>query len=289
MINILITGKNSYIGNAVQKHLEAFPDLYSVSVLDTVGCDIEKFDFSPYDCVFHVAGIAHSDSGKIAPEKEALYYSVNTDLAVKTAECAKAGGVKQFIFMSSAIVYGSSAPVGRSRLITKDSLPDPENCYSNSKLLAEMGILPLDDGNFKVVVLRPPMIYGKNSKGNFPKLLSLAKKLPVFPKVSNRRSMLYVESLAEFVRLMIQNGESGIFHPQNSKAVSTEELVCLMRASMGKKTLVLPGFRWVLRLLSHLTPLVNKAMGSMEYDRALGEYKQSYELCDFEESVRRSV
>lgn len=184
-----------------------------------------KKNFSGYDVVYHVAGIAHSDNGRISAEKEKLYRSVNTDLTIETAKKAKADGVKQFIFMSSAIVYGDSAPIGKAKVITKDTVPSPANCYSDSKLQAELGILPLQDESFKVCVLRPPMIYGKGSKGNFPTLEKMADKLPIFPKVQNQRSMLYVGNFVEFVRLMIENEEEGIFWPQNAEFSNTSELV----------------------------------------------------------------
>ena len=93
--------------------------------------------FSGYDNVFHVAGIAHSDSAKISSEREALYYAVNTDLAIKTARKARIDGAKQFILMSSAIVYSDSAPLGKSKVITADTPVSPANCYGDSKVKAE--------------------------------------------------------------------------------------------------------------------------------------------------------
>ena len=135
--------------------------------------------------MYHVAGSAHSDNGKISDERAKLYYAVNTDLTVACAQKAKAAGVKQFIFMSSAIVYGDSAPIGKPKVITPDTPVNPANCYGDSKVQAENGLRPLDCDSFKVVILRPPMIFGKNSKGNYPLLSKLAQKLPVFPKVKN--------------------------------------------------------------------------------------------------------
>ena len=122
MKRILITGANSYIGMSFEKYLnENFPESYSVDTVDMIEAAWRQKDFSGYDSVFHVAGIAHSDNGKISSEKEKLYYAVNTDLTVETAKKAKSDGAKQFIFMSSAIVYGDSAPIGKSKIITKDN------------------------------------------------------------------------------------------------------------------------------------------------------------------------
>ena len=151
---------------------------------------------------------------------------------------------------------------------------------------AEQGICPLQDESFHVVILRAPMIYGKGCKGNYPTLEKLAKKLPVFPYVNNRRSMLYIENLVEFVRLMIENEEQGTFWPQNRELSNTSELVQMIARAHGKKILILRGFGWALRLMGHFTVLVNKAFGSLWYDPETSRYKQEYCLVTLEESVR---
>ena len=232
--------------------------------------------FSGYDVVFHVAGIAHSDSGKISEEKAKLYYSVNTDLTVETANKAKADGVKQFIFMSSAIVYGSSSKVGKKKMITRDTPVSPENAYGDSKVQAENGIVPLADENFKICILRPPMIYGKGCKGNYLTLRKFALKLKFFPYIKNERSMLYIENLCEFVRLMILNEESGIFFPQNSEYTNTSEMVKKIAAANGRKLRLVHGFGWAIKFLGLFTGLVKKAFGSLSYDKEMSEYIGSY-------------
>ena len=289
MKKILITGANSYIGTSFEKYItEKFGDDYTVDTVDMVGDAWRKKSFAGYDSVFHVAGIAHSDNGKISAEKAKLYYAVNTDLTIEVANKAKTEGVKQFIFMSSAIVYGDSAPIGKTKVINKDTIPSPANCYGDSKLKAEEGILPLDDSNFKVVVLRPPMIYGKGSKGNYPLLAKIAMKTPVFPYVKNERSMLYIDNLNEFVRLMIVNDEHGVFWPQNSEYSNTSELVRDIAVENGRKVLLLKGTAWALKLLSLFCGVVNKAFGNLSYDMALSEYKQDYRVVTLSESIKLS-
>lgn len=286
MKKVLITGANSYIGTSFENYIkENFPHDYSVDTVDMIGDKWKEKSFVGYDTVYHVAGIAHSDYGKISEEKEKLYYAVNTDLTVETAKKAKAEGVKQFIFMSSAIVYGESAPIGKTKLIDRDTPVSPANCYGDSKVQAENGILPLSDDSFKVVILRPPMIYGKGSKGNYPILSKLAQKMPVFPLVDNQRSMLYIENLAEFVRLMIENEEHGIFWPQNSEYSNTSQLVSMIAQAHGKKMLLLPGLVWALKLASHITGLVNKAFGSMCYEKSMSQYHCEYQKHLLEDSI----
>lgn len=285
MKKILITGANSYIGTSFEKYMAQWPEKYQVDTIDMIDGTWREKDFSQYDCVYHVAGIAHSDSGKISPEKAKLYYAVNTDLTIETAKKAKADGVKQFIFMSSAIVYGESAPIGKRKVITKDTPVSPANSYGDSKVQAENGILPLNDEQFKVVILRPPMIYGKGSKGNYPVLSKLAQKLLVFPKVDNQRSMLYIGNLMEFVRLMVENEEQGIFWPQNAEYSNTTELVKMIAEAHGKKIVIIPGFTWALKLLSHITGLVNKAFGSLSYDMDISRYHIDYQVSLLMESI----
>ena len=289
MKKILITGANSFIGTSVETYLrENFPGEYVVDTVDMIDGSWREKDFSGYDSVFHVAGIAHSDSGKISEEKAKLYYAVNTALTVETAKKAKADGAKQFVFMSSAIVYGESAPIGKNRVITKDTPTSPENCYGDSKVQAENGIRPLNDDSFKVVILRPPMIYGKGSKGNYPLLAKLALKTPIFPDVKNQRSMLYVGNLCEFVRLMVENEESGTFWPQNAEYSNTGELVKMIAAAHGKKLTLVKGFGWALKLMSHLTGLVNKAFGSLCYAKELSEYKENYRVKSLQDSIEET-
>jgi UDP-glucose 4-epimerase len=288
MKKILITGANSYIGTSFETYLKQFTDEYTVDTVDMIDGTWREKSFAEYDTVFHVAGIAHSDNGKISEEKEKLYYAVNTDLTVETAKKAKADGVKQFIFMSSAIVYGESAPIGKEKLITKDTPVSPANCYGDSKVQAENGILPLNDDSFKVVVLRPPMIYGKGSKGNYPTLVKMALKIPAFPYVKNQRSMLYIGNLCEFIRIMIVNEEQGIFWPQNAEYSNTSELVKIIAAAHGKKRPLVKGFGWSLKLMSHATGLINKAFGSLAYDMSMSEYKENYRIATLEESIRFS-
>ena len=288
MKRILITGANSYIGTSFEKYVSQWPEKYETDTVDMVDGSWRKKSFAGYDAVFHVAGIAHSDNGKISEEKEKLYYSVNTDLTIETAKKAKEDGVKQFVFMSSAIVYGESAPIGKQKIITKETPVSPANCYGDSKVQAEKGLKELEDDRFQVVILRPPMIYGKGSKGNYPVLVKFAKKLPLFPYVRNERSMLYIGNLVEFVRLMIENEERGTFWPQNAEYSNTSELVRMIGASHGKKVRLVKGFGWLLKIMSHFTGLVNKAFGNLTYEKSMSEYKEEYRRATLAESIEET-
>lgn len=288
MKKILITGAGSYIGMSFENHLKQWPDRYQVDTMDMKDGTWREKSFSGYDTVYHVAGIAHSDYGKISQERAELYYSVNTHLAVETAQKAKNDGVKQFIFMSSASVYGESAPIGKDKVIFRDTPVSPVNSYGDSKVQAEKGIMPLQDDHYKVAVLRPPMIYGKGCKGNYSTLTKLAKKLPVFPYVDNQRSMLYIENLVEFVRLVVDNEEQGIFWPQNSEYTNTSEMVKMIAQVHDKRVVMIKGLNWALKLTSRMTGLVNKAFGSLCYDHEMSRYKEEYCVRNLVESIKET-
>ena len=290
---ILITGAGSYVGESVKAYLEKFKNdigesTYKVDTLDMLDESWRECDFSTYDVVYHVAGIAHADVGNVTEEQKALYYKVNRDLAVEVTEKAKSEGVKQFIFMSSMIVYSGCL----EKVITKDTEPKPLNFYGDSKWQADQKIRELGDANFKVVVLRPPMIYGKGSKGNYPMLAKLATKLPVFPIVHNKRSMLYIENLCEFVRLMIDNEEEGVFFPQNGEYSNTSDLVQMIAEVKGHRIVMLPGTAWGVKVLERVPGkiggLSEKAFGDSAYEMEMSEYREDYRVCSLAESVRRT-
>lgn len=283
MKKILITGANSYIGTSFEKWLNNWTNEYSVDTIDMKDPSWKEKNFSGYDVIFHVAGIAHVSTD---PKMEDLYYKVNRDLTIETAQKAKLDGVKQFIFMSSIIVYGDSSHINKKRVIDKNTIPEPSNFYGNSKLQAEEGIIKLQDDSFNIVVLRPPMIYGKSSKGNYQLLSKIAKKSPIFPNIENERSMLHIDNLCEFIRLMIQNNEKGVFFPQNKEYVKTSELVKLIAESNGKKILETKVFNPVLRLMGSYVGVVNKAFGSLVYEKNMSDYREEYIVRDFKESVR---
>lgn len=282
---VLITGAGSYIGTAVESWLMKHPEQYQVDTLDMMDETWREKDFSGYDVVYHVAGIAHADVGAVTEEQKKMYYKVNTDLAVEMAEKAKAEGVKQFIFMSSMIVYSGC----REKMIHEDTKPEPLNFYGDSKWQADKKIHALVDETFKVVILRPPMIYGKGSKGNYPELAKLASKLPVFPIVKNKRSMLHIDNLCQFVKLMIDEEESGVFFPQNGEYTNTSDMVQMIADVKGHRIIMVPGTDLAVRLMKKIPgkigQLAEKAFGDSAYDMSMSRYKKDYRV----NSLRKSI
>lgn len=291
---VLITGAKSYIGESFEAYAKANYGLnFDIDTADMLDTAWKKKNFSGYDAVFHVAGIAHADIGGVDAAVKAKYYAVNRDLAIETASKAKAEGVKQFILMSSIIIYGDSAPYARKKLIDEHTLPSPANFYGDSKWQADKGVRDLASESFHAAVLRPPMIYGKNSKGNYPVLAKMAKCLAVFPDVNNERSMLYIDNLCEFLCKIILSGEGGIYFPQNAEYTKTSEMVKAIADAVGHSIKVTKLLRPAIAAASHIPGkvkgLVNKAFGNLVYDRKLSLYAGlNYQVSNLRDSIDAS-
>lgn len=283
MKKILITGKDSYIGINFKEYLGEYPNDYYVEELDVRDDSWKNFDFSDFDVVYHVAGLAHSTPNDSQRE---LYYRVNTDLTYEIAIKSKQSNVKQFIFMSSIIVYGSGT-IGEDRVINKDTALIPDNFYGDSKKQAEIKIKPLEDETFKIVIVRPPMIYGPGSKGNYPLLATFAKKTFIFPTLENKRSMLYLGNLMEFIKQMIDNEENGLFLPQNKEYVASKELVKAIANIHNHHILFVGLFNPLLKLFNKQI-YVNKVFGNFTIDKELSRYKNTYCRYSFLDSVKET-
>lgn len=286
-MRVLITGKDSYIGVSFENWVKNTNPEWDINTICLKDSTWKTTSFSDYDTILHVAGIAHVSAD---PKLEELYYKVNRDLAIEVAQKAKEDQVKQFIFMSSMIIYGADEGVGISNVITTDTKPQPLNFYGDSKLQADLAIQAMSDEKFKTAIIRTPMVYGPNSKGNFPKLIKLAKLTPLFPSLENKRSMIYIDNLTEFIRLLILNQSSGVFFPQNKDYVGTKEIVLVAGECMNRKIYSVGLFNPLLTLMSKKMSIINKILGNKIYDKKLSKhFNQEYCVVDFKESIKRSI
>lgn len=272
MRNVLIIGANSYIGNAFESFAREQFNIKKISSREDAW---KSADFSNADCVLYCAGIAHRKA------ENALHFAVNCDLAVKVAEKAKRESVAQFVYLSSAAVYGK--PSGE---LNSDTIPNPAEPYGQSKLKAENELKTLQDNNFIVTIIRPPMVYGADCKGNFQRLLKLAQTVSIFPDIDNKRSMIYIENLCHFLCLIIGERRSGIFFPQNAEYISTTELFINIRESLGKNTRLTKVFNPPVYLLTKHISTFEKLFGNFAYK---GIECENIDYVDFKESVKRSV
>lgn len=277
MKKILISGKNGYIGLALKNWLIGSENEYIVETICLRNPKWNEKNLSTFSTVCHFTGIAHR---KETLENQNEYMEVNCNLAFEFAKKCKLSGVSHFIFMSSMSVYG----------ITKGEINEktptiPKSFYGKSKLEAEKLILTLEDENFKVSIVRPPMVYGKMCKGNYTKLSALSKEIPFFPKVSNKRSMIYIDNLTEFFKKLIDIETNGIFFPQNTEYVNTSELVNLIAKANNKNIFFIP-FKNILSYLN--IDIINKIFGSLTYDMTMSNYDFKYQIVDFETSILNS-
>lgn len=283
MKRVLITGAGSFVGTNVDKWLRSSENpVFEVDTVDTRDGKWKSVDFSRYNAVFHVAGIAHVDP---KPEMAPLYYKVNCDLALEIAEEAKKCGVKQFIYMSSRIVYRVSKSL-KGNITSPDTLPSPNDFYGDSKLKAERGLQKLETPDFKISILRPPMIYGEGNKGNLPRLCWLARRIPVFPAWHNKRSMIHVNNLAEFVRQIIIREMNGVFYPQNSELADTVEIVRIFAEECGHKIWITPLLNPLVWLGSLFLPPIPKMFADSYYLPEMSMYPFDYNVIDFKESLK---
>ena len=276
MKRILITGKNSYIGNAFEDWISQWPDKYQITKLSVRDDRWRNEDWSQYDTVLHVAGIAHNSSNA---NMEDLYYQVNRDLTYDIAKKAKNDGIPHFINMSSIIVFGT-----KQEKINSLTKPNPDNFYGDSKLQGEKKINNLVNDDFKVAHIRPPMVYGSNSKGNFPLLANLAVKVPFFPDFDNKRSMIFIKNLTELLRLVIDNNTHGFIHPQNTEYIKTIDLVEYIAKANNHRIYKVKIFNRLINQLKAMN-LINKVFGNLYYDKDMTDSNLNYKIYNLETSI----
>ena len=284
MRKILITGTHGYLGTALGQYLAQWPE-YEVRYISLRDGQWETADLHGYDAIYHAAGLVHQKRTKDDPTYLPEYRKINRDLTLSLAKKAKEAGVSQFLFLSTEAVYGLTAPYGKDIVIRADTPTAPVDNYWRSKLEAEQGLRALESPTFRVAILRPPLIYGKNCTGNFRALEKMAEKLPCFPKIENRRSMLYVGNLNALVKLLIDRQDGGIFCPQDPEPLCTSRVVQAIARAKGRTMPLIPGFGWTMHLLRRLSGSVDKAFGSLRYDPALSAYSENYQRISFPESV----
>lgn len=286
-MKVCIIGKNSYIGNHIDQWLSKSD--HSVFQLDVLFEDWRNHDYSPYDVVIHVAGIVHQPTCQDAT----LYNRVNTEMPICIAEKFKKSRTSKsvFVFLSTMAVFGVSKRLGKN-VIHEDTPTSPSGLYGTSKLNAEEGLLPLQDDNFDVIIVRPPNVYGKGCRGGYIKGFErVVKKLPMIPRAFTNvnQSVLYIDNLCEFIRLAIEQKRKGVFMPQDDCAVSAVDICTAISKGIGKKprTSVLLGF--AVRVVSFI-PLIQKAYGGVEYDMKLSQIEgMNYVCVPFEEAMVRTV
>jgi nucleoside-diphosphate-sugar epimerase len=263
MNKILLTGANGYLGS---RFLNQYKNKYSFEKFSLLTQKLENINFDSIEILLHCAALVHQ---KIEHPYE-KYYEINVDYPVKLAKLAKQNGVKQFVFISTIAVYAED-----EKKLDENTICDPITPYGKSKLESEKQLLELNDNNFTVTIIRPPMIYGKNAPGNIDSLVRLVKKIPIIPlcRIENKRSFISIQNLCHIVDEVITQQESGIFLASDDEPLSTSKLIELMAKNLDKKIYLLkiPFFESLLKILK---PSFHKRLyGSLEIDNSLTKEK----------------
>lgn len=282
---VLIIGKDSYIGNSIDRWLTSKG--YIVSQLDTLTDEWKIYDYSGIDAIVHVAGIVHQPQ---CNDWE-LYKRVNAEMPFLIASRAKEAGVKRYVFLSTMGVYGKGKRL-RPVIIDENTPLQPKGMYGKSKLMAEQSLITLQDSHFKVSFVRPPSVYGKGCKGNYISgFTSVVKKIPIIPVAYRdvRQSMLYIDNLCELVFQILNRNLSGTFCPQDEMSVNANEILSAIGQGLGKtvrQSTLLGLFVYPLSFV----PIVKKVYGGIEYSKSLSEIKSiDYRVLSFKEAMKRTV
>lgn len=284
MKKVLLIGVGGYVGGRFKEYMKRYPD-YEISEVSSMNREWDKISFKGFDAVYNVSGLAHANARQGTEEQ---YYAVNGQLPIDVATKAKKEGVPIFIQMSSMIVYGNMSPLGKQKIITKETIPASPTIYGKSKMIAENGLHNLEDIKFQVAIIRPPLIYSENARDNFPKLVFFAKTMPLFPDLKNQQSMLYVDNLCELVHLIIDNNQGGTYYPQQEAYIETSKIVGDIAKAVGNHMWQTKIFNPFLRLLSKNIVIMQKAFGSITYDMNISNhFEGKYRVVSYEESIAR--
>lgn len=265
--NILITGASGFIGSSLVPYLKT---KYSVQVLSLRNYATDNRNFENVQSIIHLAGVAH----KMNNENPNDYFKVNRDLTIRFAQDAKKAGVSQFIYISSTKVYGEE-----SIIYNESSVCLPSDPYGKSKLEAEIELKKIESDSFSVAIIRPPLVYGANVKGNMLKLMSLLIRFKIIPLggIKNQRSMVYIGNLVALIEHIVLNQSSGLILAGDKKQYSTTELVYGLSKGLNSNNIIISLPYFVRMIISKLRPELSKRL----FESLIFENKHSYRKINF--------
>lgn len=255
-MKIVLTGASGFVGSHI---LEEWED-WEILPISLRNRSINSEELSGVEAVVHCAALAHQTT-KIEDRE---YFRVNKDLTIDLARKAKENGVKHFVFISTTKVYGE----GQADVVIDENTPcTPEDPYGESKYEAENMLKEMVDDNFKVCIIRPPLMYGKRVKGNLDKIMKLCdSNLPLpFDNIENDRAMVYVRNLTAFVKHCLSNSIEGVFLINSTTTISTTLLVNEIKKNLRRRPILVSMPNFLRKLLSEIKPNL--------YKRLFGSFK----------------
>lgn len=251
-MNILLTGANGFVGSNI------YNSLCVKHNITTIPWQEIKSDllFSNIDVIIHCAAVSAVEKNMSDGQLEQLYQS-NVTITESLAQSGVASGVKKFIYISTIKVYGEG---NNNSPYFVNSHENPKSYYGKSKLEAEIALkrVCLNSKGMDFVILRPPLIYGPNVKGNFMSLLNLTKRtipLPFGAISTNRRSLLYVGNLTDLISRCLYHPKAAnqVFLISDEKPLSTYEMVELMAKVQNVKVILINIPILIIKLLGFIT------------------------------------
>ncbi len=240
-MTILITGSSGFVGSALTVELNTRA-LNHVAFNRTDNANI----FSQYsvNTIIHLAARVHV-MNETASDPLVEFRQSNVIDTINLAKRAVAAGVKRFVYVSSVKVNGELTT--DTPFIETDT-PNPIDPYGISKYEAEVALLALSkETGLEVVIVRPPLIYGKGVKANFALLAKIAGKGIPLPlgAVHNQRSMVYVGNLVDFLIVCAQpilspQAAGETFLISDGQDVSTTYLLNTLAKAQGKSARLIP-------------------------------------------------
>jgi len=236
---VLVTGASGFIGRAACAELERRGWRVVRGVRENGSLE-RGWPMQGIDAVVHLAGIAHQLHGQ---DVEAAYHEMNCAATERLARAAAQAGVTRFVFMSSIKVNGERTAIDRP--FTSRDVPNPQDRYARSKLLAEQALGGVaSETGLECVVIRPPLVYGPGVKANFLRLLRLVRTgIPLpFASIENRRSLLYVGNLVDLIAVCLTH-PAALTAPllaSDEQVLSTPQLVKEIAGAMRRGIVLLP-------------------------------------------------
>jgi nucleoside-diphosphate-sugar epimerase len=187
------------------------------------------------DAVVHLAARVHM-TGEEQSTALPLFRAINTAGSATLARAARDAGVRRFVLVSSTTVYGDRS---HGKAFDESSAPAPATPYAQSKLEAERLVAEALAGSAtELVILRPPLVYGPDAKGNFARLVRLVRRGVPLPlaSVRNRRSLVYVGNLVDaIVHALDHPAAAGrTYVVSDGEDVSTPDLIARVAAALGR-------------------------------------------------------
>jgi nucleoside-diphosphate-sugar epimerase len=261
MKKILITGNSGFIGKSLTDDLTQNFNL----LLPTRNTLKSSELFNDVDAVIHLAGKAHDNRQFV---KGNDYEEINTKLTVDLFDRFLLSECEMFIFMSSILVLGSSS----SFPLTEDSIPAPFSQYSNSKQLAENYILSkLSITSKKVIIIRVPLVYGKEQKGNMKNLFDFIDKIPFWPLGSYhaRKSFCDINNLKFVINkiLLNKNMPSGIYHVADDVEYSLNELYIRLSKSINRNPIIISIPKLIISVMAYIGSLLRLSFNHIRLEK----------------------